>query len=140
MPDVIIDDNTAKTTSSSASTTTTVAATTSAAKDVDTPVVTSGDTNRPVPIVDTETPNIGASDEDGKMPFEDAQKIFVPIIVIFTVVSIALAIGFIIKAGKTASAIKYGGIFIGTWFKYTHCFDMKNVSCVIIILHKDKIT
>ena len=92
--------------------------------------VNQDNTNQGVPIannVNTETPNIGASDEDGKMPFEDAQKIFVPIIVIFTVVSIALAIGFIIKAGKTASAIKYGGIFIGTWFKYFHCSDMKKI-------------
>ena len=104
----------------------TLLAVTSTAKNDDTPVVTPGDTNRPVQMVDTETPNIGASDEDEKMPFEDTPKIFVPIIFIFTVVSIALAIGFIIEAGKTASAIKYEDIFIGTWFEYLRCFCIKS--------------
>ena len=88
--------------------------------DVDTeaPVVLpDNNTQGGVPIVgtvSTEIPSLGGSDDGGKMNFDDAQKIFVPIVVIFTVIAIALAIGYIIKAGKTPQAIKFGVIFIGT--------------------------
>lgn len=46
------------------------------------------------------------------MPLDDAQKIFLPIIIIFTVIAMALAIGYFIKAGKTAVAKKWMIIFI----------------------------
>ena len=72
--------------------------------------------NTPAPIAaNTETPNIGG-DDSTRMPLEDAQKIFLPIVIIFTVIAIALAIGYFIKAGKTAMAKKWMIIFIGMCF------------------------
>ena len=81
------------------------------------PVVTTK-TNAPAAsIADTDIPNIDVEDST-RMPLEDAQKIFLPIIIIFTVIAIALAIGYFIKAGKTAVAQKHMIIFIGMCFEY----------------------
>jgi len=63
-------------------------------------------------VVNTNAPVIVDDNDGGRMPFEEAQRIFVPIIVIFTAIAIALSVGYIIKAGKTPQAIKYGCIFI----------------------------
>merc|ERR1712113_690137 len=83
---------------------------------IDTAQPIAGDTNdndgSVVVVGNTESPNIDSSEDAKRMPFEEAQKIFVPIIVIFTAIAIALAVGYIIKAGKTPQAIKYGCIFI----------------------------
>merc|ERR1712176_933164 len=67
--------------------------------------------NPPASVANTDMPNIDVEDST-RMPLEDAQKIFLPIIIVFTVIAIALAIGYFIKAGKTALAQKYMIIFI----------------------------
>merc|ERR1712099_65247 len=71
-------------------------------------------TEAPKPIVgtvDTQSPDINVEDST-RMPLEDAQKIFLPIIIIFTVIAMALAVGYFIKAGKTKVAMKWMIIFI----------------------------
>merc|ERR1712113_25650 len=60
---------------------------------------------------DTQSPDINVEDST-RMPLEDAQKIFLPIIIIFTVIAMALAVGYFIKAGKTKVAMKWMIIFI----------------------------
>ena len=64
-------------------------------------------------------PDIDIEDST-RMPLEDAQKIFLPIVIVFTVIAIALAIGYFIKVGKTAAAKKYMIIFIGMCFTRVH--------------------
>ena len=83
--------------------------------------------NTPASIADTESPNIDTEDST-RMPLEDAQKIFLPIVIIFTVIAIALAIGYFIKAGKTAMAKKWMIIFIGMCFVYVcSCFSNSKI-------------
>ena len=96
-------------TESSASTTTTVAT----SKTEPAPP-SSVETNAPAVSINTDGPDIG--EDATRMPLEDAQKIFLPIIIIFTVIAIALAIGYFISSGKSAVAKKWMIIFIGMCF------------------------
>merc|ERR1712113_1186811 len=61
---------------------------------IDTAQPIAGETNvndgSVVVVGNTESPNIDSSEDAKRMPFEEAQKIFVPIIVIFTAIAIAL--------------------------------------------------